>query len=304
MSTAYIQANTNGRLHSADEPSLSPLNRGFLYGDAIYEVWRTYHGVIFAWQEHWLRLERSASALHLRLPWTPTEIFEQIRRTVTAFRATIADAGELYVRLQIARGEGSIGLDPALADEPVFVLLVQRVPQLAGAALDNGLRLTIATTLRRNHISTLDPAWKTGNYLNNILCLREARSRGADEVLIPNLAGEITEAAVCNVVFLEAQRLVSPPKSSGILAGITRHLIAREVAARAGLEWSEAAVRPGDLGRFQECALLSTTKDVQPVSSIDHHPFNVTANSSMRRLKMAFAEYASDYARAHPELAV
>ncbi len=70
MSVPYIQANTNGRLYDAREPAISPLNRGFLYGDAIYEVWRTYHGVIFAWEEHWARLERSAAALYLTLPFT------------------------------------------------------------------------------------------------------------------------------------------------------------------------------------------------------------------------------------------
>ena len=63
MPSAYIQANTNGHLHPAQEPSISPLNRGYLYGDAIYEVWRTYGGVIFAWEEHWARVFRSARAL-------------------------------------------------------------------------------------------------------------------------------------------------------------------------------------------------------------------------------------------------
>ena len=67
----YIQANTDGRLHDAAEPSISPLNRGFLYGDAVYEVWRTYHGVIFGFEEHGRRLERSARALHLEIGLSP-----------------------------------------------------------------------------------------------------------------------------------------------------------------------------------------------------------------------------------------
>ncbi len=74
MPTHYIQANTDGRLHPANEPSISPLNRGFLYGDAIYEVWRTYSGVIFAWEEHWRRLRASAKALHMRLDFSPEQI--------------------------------------------------------------------------------------------------------------------------------------------------------------------------------------------------------------------------------------
>src|ERR1041385_9462284 len=83
---SYIQANTNGRLHSAHEPSLTPLNRGFLYGDAIYEVWRTYHGVVFAWEEHWRRLMASARALRLTIPFSPAEMLAEIVRTVAEYR--------------------------------------------------------------------------------------------------------------------------------------------------------------------------------------------------------------------------
>src|ERR1035438_1206434 len=86
MSTMFIQANTNGRLHPANEPSLTPLNRGFLYGDAVYEVWRTYDGVLFAWEEHWRRLRASAAALHLDLPFEPPRILGEIARTAAAHR--------------------------------------------------------------------------------------------------------------------------------------------------------------------------------------------------------------------------
>ena len=84
MNSAYIQANTDGRPHSATEPSLSPLNRGFLYGDAIYEVWRTFDGILFAFDEHWQRLERSARALHMVLPLDQAGLLDEIRRTVQA----------------------------------------------------------------------------------------------------------------------------------------------------------------------------------------------------------------------------
>lgn len=304
MAASFIQANTNGRLHPANEPSISPLNRGFLYGDAIYEVWRTYHGVLFAWDEHWARLERSARALHMRLPWARDAILGEIRRTVAAFRERTGNRDDLYVRLQVTRGEGSIGLDPALADDPIFILLVQPVPRLPAHALTTGMRLSVATGLRRNPAQSLNPAWKTGNYLNNILCLREARARGADEVVITNIAGEITEAAVSNIAFVQSGRLVSPPLAAGILEGITRHLVATAVAKEAGVEWEERTVRPDELGTFDECMLLATTKDVQPVGQIDEHRYRVAGDSVTMRLKQAFAEYARRYADGRSELAV
>jgi len=87
----YIQANTNGHLHDARTASISPLDRGFLYGDAVYEVWRTYGSVVFAWAEHWVRLEQSASALGFGLSLSAEEAFGEVRRTAAAYRAATGD---------------------------------------------------------------------------------------------------------------------------------------------------------------------------------------------------------------------
>ncbi len=302
MPANFIQANTNGRLHAAHEPSIAPVNRGFLYGDAIYEVWRTYHGIIFAWEEHWRRLEASARALYMALPCGAAEMLGEIKRTVAAFRTQAADAGDVYIRLQVSRGAGAIGLDVALADRPEFVLIVQPCPALAPEKLRSGLRLSVATSLRRNPAESLNPAWKTGNYLNNLLCLREARERGAEEVVILNQAGEVTEAAVSNIGFVRQGAVVTPPLTAGILHGITRDLLLKKIAAMAGVPAGEETVRPADFAAMDECFLLSSTKDVSPVAAIDDRRFRVAADSVTARLKAAFGEYTRAYAAAHPEL--
>lgn len=299
----YIQACTNGRLHDAREPSIAPLNRGFLYGDAIYEVWRTYHGVIFAWEEHWERLQQSAAALYLSLPFGPAAALSEIKRAAGAYRERTGAKGDLYVRLQITRGGGAIGLDPGLADRSDYVLLVKTNPELSPEKLGQGLRLSVATTLRRNPIGALNPAWKTGNYLNNLLCLREARSRDADEVVILNLAGEIAEAAVMNIAFVRGGKVITPPLSAGILSGTTRRVLLEKVGPLTGVAMSEKPVTPAMLAEMDECFLLSTTKDLAPVASIDAQRFAVGEGTVTRRLKAAFAEYAHEYARTRPELA-
>lgn len=304
MSAPFIQANTNGRLHSAHEPSLTPLNRGFLYGDAIYEVWRTYHGVVFAWEEHFKRLESSARALHLPLPWTRAQIFAEIARTVAAFRHTTSYHDDVYIRLQVSRGAGPIGLDVSLADRPEFVLLVQPCPVNAPAVLQNGVRLSIAMALRRNPIESLSPAWKTGNYLNNILGLREARARGADDVVMLNLRGEVTEAATSNIAFVRDGEVITPRLDAGILEGITRGLLLRTIAPMAGVRVSEAIVHPQDLPKMSECFLLASTKDITPVGAIDDLRFTVGPDTVTAKLKAAFAAYARESASAHPELKV
>ena len=297
----FIQANTNGRLHSADEPSLSPLNRGFLYGDAIYEVWRTYQGIVFAWDEHWQRLEASAAALYMALPWTQSQMFTEIQKTVAAWRNRTGSVAELYIRLQVTRGAGPIGLDVALADQSDFVLLVQPCPLLSSAQESSGLLLSLARGLRRNHPDTLNPAWKTGNYLNNLLCLREAKSRGADEVVITNLAGEITEAAVSNIGFIRKDQIVLPPLSAGILAGITRRILIDKVAPMIGVQVSEETVLPGQIADMTECFLTATTKDLVPVRAIDGINYTVGEQTVTMRLKRAFACYVVDYNKAHPQ---
>jgi branched-chain amino acid aminotransferase len=265
-------------------------------------VWRTYHGTIFAWEEHWRRLFASARGLHLTLPYAAEEILGQIRRTAAAHRAATGFAGELYIRLQISRGEGPIGLDVALAGAPDFVLLVQPCPQLDPDKARKGLRLSVETALRRNPASAPDPAWKTGNYLNNLLCLRSARARGADEVVMLNLAGEVTEAAVSNVAFVRGGALLTPPLAAGILGGITRSIVLETVAAAAGIPAREATLRPEEFAAMDECLLLSTTKDVVPVADIDGVSFQVGPDTVTARLKAAFADYARSYADGHPGL--
>lgn len=294
---AYIQANSNGRLHSADQPAIAPLNRGYLYGDAVYEVWRTYAGVLFAFAEHWARLERSAAALHLTLPLSPGQCRDEIARTAAAFRARTGDAGELYVRLQVTRGAGPIGLDPGLADHPDWTLLVQRAPAPAARAL----RLAIPRTLRRNPAVCLDPAWKTGNYLNNLLGVGEARRRGADDALFLNLAGHLTEVSTASLLLVEGARLVTPRLEDGLLAGITRAFVLAQVAPAAGFAVEERSIAPTELERCSEAMVLSTTKEVAPVAAIEAREWPDAPGPVTRRLMTAWQDCVLAYADRHPQ---
>ena len=227
-----------------------------------------------------------------------------IKATTEAFRLNSAMGGDLYIRLQIYRGEGAIGLNAELADHAGFVILVKPVPQLSASTIKTGLSLIIAESIRRNPPQSLDPAWKTGNYLNNIMGLREATARGADDVVFLNIGGEITEASTSNLAFIKGDLLVTPPLESGILAGVTRALVLREVARLAGLKVVERTIKPTELAEFDEAMLLSTTKDIQPVGQIDNCHYRVSEAAALWRLKSAFAAFASDTLAAHPQLSV
>ena len=231
-------------------------------------------------------------------------MFAEIRKTAAAFRTETSFRDDLYIRLQVSRGGGPIGLDVNLADRAEFVLLVQPCPGNSADVERAGLTLSVATELRRNPIESLSPAWKTGNYLNNILGLREARSRGADDVVMLNLRGEITEAATSNIAFIRDGGMITPPLAVGILEGITRGLMLGKVAPAAGVGVREAIVRPGDLAGMSECFLLSTTKDISPVGAIDAVRFKVGADTVSAKLKAAFVDTMRESAAVHAELKV
>lgn len=300
----YIQANTDGRLHDASEPSISPLNRGFLYGDAVYEVWRTYDGVLFAFEEHLDRLRRSAGALFMDIPFDAGVLLTEIRRTASAFFEKTGEKKDIYIRLQLTRGAGAIGLDVAFADKPSYVIFVQYLKEHPPAFWKEGINLSVAKSLYRNHPKTLNPAWKTGNYLNNLLCLREAKSRGFDEVVITNLEGAVTEAAVSNIYFVKGKEIVTPPASSGILEGITRQILLNEIAQNWEYDIREEDVFVPQLSDFTECFISSTTQDIVPVRKIDKAEFKTGAKTVTRELKAVFRKYVKDYCERAKEMRI
>lgn len=303
-SSAYIQANVGGVLRDAREAAISPLDRGFLYGDAIYEVWRTYEGGIFGWDEHWERLEATATGIEMELAFSQGEILQEIRRTVAAWREATGGDGDLYIRLQISRGAGPIGLDAALAIEQCFTLLVKALPDPSLESLDAGMRLSICEKWRRNALESLPPSLKTGNYLNNILGLVEARKKGVDDVLFLNAAGALTEASTRNLWLVFKDRIATPPLSDGMLAGVTRRFLLEQIGECQGRPLVEESLRVDDLSAAQECFLSSSTQDVQPVRSIDGQIFSVGADTVSRALKKQFRDYVRTYAAKHPDLVV
>ena len=266
----FVLANTCGRLHDAREASFSPLDRGFLYGDAVYEVWRTYGGTLFGMREHWARLEHSAAALGFeRLPFSIEEFVAQARRTAQEHRFLTRWEGDIYLRLQITRGGGPIGLDPALADEMHWVILVKALEEMAPAQLEKGYAMAVSSDIRRNAPQTVSPAYKTGNYLNNILGLREALAKGAQDVILLNLAGEVTESSVRNVWFVKGDTAYTPPLSAGILGGITRQILLRDFKGNPVLKLCERTIRAEEIAGFDSAFVSSTTQDIVPISSID-----------------------------------
>ena len=287
----YIQANTGGRLHDARLASVSPLNRGFLYGDSIYEVWRTLDGVLIAFEDHWERLMRSADSLGMDIGFSESYLKKEIGRTIEAFQENAGPMRDSYVRFQMARGDGPLALDPTVSMKPFWVILVQKLKTLSEEHLEGGVRLSIAQELRRNPKDSLDPAWKTGNYLNNVIGLAEARNRDANDVLMLNHDGEVCEASTSNVFFVKGKVVVTPFSSCGILEGVTRKILLKRLKLPDGIELREERIKVEELSGFDECFLTATTCDIIPVKCIDDFHYFVSSESVTRQLKSEYKKW-------------
>jgi branched-chain amino acid aminotransferase len=254
----------NGRV--GPETAVIPvLDRGFLYGDSVYEVVRTYRGEPFALEPHLGRLQRSADLLEIRLP-------VPLATLVAEMRAALAEARnpESYVRVIVTRGAGPIGLDPELAVEPSRVIIVTELHELPPELNQRGAAIALVG-VGRSGGGGVPAGAKSGNYLVNIMALSAARRRGAHEAVMVDASGCLTEGTSSNVFAVREGRLSTPPLSAGILSGITRGKVL-ELAREEGLTVEERDLRPGDLTLADEVFLTSTLREVLPVTEIDGQP--------------------------------
>jgi len=262
MPTGFA-VNIDGEMFNDPSGARIPvLDRGFLYGDSIYEVLRTYNGVLFAVKEHFERLDRSASALALTIPLSREDMLSRIKDTMRA-----ADNTESYVRIIVTRGAGEIGLDPGLADKPRVILFAKKLTLPPSWKSGQGISVKI-TGIRRNYVGALNPAIKSGNYLNNILAMAEARAAGEDDAIMLDFKGRVTEGTTSNVFAAIDSKLCTPPLDVGILEGVTRKLLVK-LSRDHGIEVDERHISAEDLKRADEIFFASTLKEVLPIVSLD-----------------------------------
>lgn len=256
-----LVVNLDGRLVAPEQAVVSVFDRGFLYGDSVYEVMRTYRGEPFEILAHLARLARSAELIALSLPWSLERVAAETRRTLAA-----AGNPESYVRVIVTRGSGELGLDPALAQDGRVVIIAKELVPPPPEAYRQGVKVALVEA-RHAPRESVDPAAKTGNYLSRVLALREARARAAYEALMLDGAGRITEATTANVFAVRGGGLVTPPLEVGILEGVTRQVVL-SLARRAGLPVREAHLLPADLLGADEVFITSTTRELVPVVAV------------------------------------
>src|SRR5262245_50438066 len=203
--------NIDGTLYPPEEAKISVFDHGFLFGDNIYETMRTYRGKVFLVERHLFRLQASANLINLNLPLNQADFQSEIERTADA-----ADNDESYIRMIVTRGKGAISLDIDSSERASYVVIVKSLEHYPFEHYERGVKLAMVS-IRRNDRQALNPKIKSGNLLNNVLAYMQAKSEGAFEGILCNLAGFVTEATSSNVFLIKDGKLITPSLDAGLL---------------------------------------------------------------------------------------
>lgn len=274
----------NDRYVDKNEAVISVFDHGFLYGDGVFEGIRVYNGNVFKLEEHLNRLYASAHSIMLMIPYTKEELEQIIVDTVRK-----NDLLSAYIRIVVSRGPGDLGLDPRNCSKPSVIVIAEALAIYPKKLYDKGLKLASVAT-RRNRPDVLSPQVKSLNYLNNILVKLESTQSGADEALMLNDQGYVTEGSADNIFIVKNGKILTPPVYLGALEGITRNAII-EIARNLGYIMEEAPFTRHDVYVADEVFLTGTAAEVIPVVEVDRRSIqNGKPGEVTKHLLCAFRE--------------
>jgi branched-chain amino acid aminotransferase len=254
--------NINGVISPISEGRVSVLDHGFLFGDNIYETMRTYGGRPFLFSRHFDRLERSARAIFLTLPWDREKTKAEVLRTIAA-----AGAGEHRIRITVTRGVGDVSPDPESCDSPNTIIFATPFTVPPRSVYADGVAVVVSSFYRSRQLGDA----KTGNLLRSVLALREAKAAGAFEAITLTADGKISDGITSNLWLVQGNRLLTPSIDSGILEGITRAVVL-DLARRAGLDVVEDLLDLGEVDKSSELFLTSSTRGIVPIVRVAGRP--------------------------------
>jgi branched-chain amino acid aminotransferase len=246
-----------------EEARVPVIDRGFLYGDSVYETVRSVGGRILFWDDHALRLHQSAAMLGFELEPQPYDLLEVMRQLLV--RNRLEDA---RIRIIVTRGVG--GRDQIDGFVPTWVVLIEPFQTFDESEYRKGVA-AVLVSVRRLGTETLNPEIKSSNLLNNLLARREARLQGAAEGIMLNPKGLLAEGAHSNLFWVTQKGVLrTPSRSAGILPGVTRQKVL-ELARSQSIPLEEVEALPDELDSAREILLTSTSWEVLGVTRYNAH---------------------------------
>ncbi|MHC1627531.1 MAG: branched-chain-amino-acid transaminase [Candidatus Nezhaarchaeales archaeon] len=278
----------DGELVPKSQAKISVFDHGFLYGDGVFESIMVFNGVAFKLKEHIDRLYDSAKAICLDIPMSKEEMIKTIVETVR-----VNGFKDAYIRVLVTRGVGDLGLDPRKCPKPTVIIIVDKIKLFRDEAWSQGVT-AIISSIRRDRVDATTHEIKSMNYLNSILAKLEANAVGADEAIMLDERGFVSEGATDNIFIVKNGVIYTPPRTSGILPGITRNRVMK-LAEELGYKVVEKDITPAELLTADEVFLTGTAAGIVPVVKIagrvigDGKPGPIT-----RRLMEKFKEIRED----------
>jgi len=258
----------NGRITPAREAVVPVYDHGFVYGEGVYETLRTYNKVPFLFDRHVRRLRQSARHLDLDVPFDDATLAQWMQDTVgAAVKADGADSSEWYIRVLLTRGVGELSYDIKATPTPSLVIIVKPNDEPPARMTTEGIRISLVDILR-NHPGSVNPIIKSNNLLNNALAMQASYRRGAEEALMCNFRGELSECSQSNFFMVRDGVALTPKSAAGLLEGVTRAFLF-EVGQDVGVPVRDEILYPKDLDSADEAFITSTTRELSPVTRID-----------------------------------
>jgi len=251
--TVYL----NGKFLPQDQAFVPVMDRGFVFGDGVYEVIPAYGGRLFRLDEHLCRLDDSLAGIRLNNPMSHAEWAETLNHLVKK-----NGGGEQSVYLQLTRGHAPREHGFPQDTQPTVFISCSPLKPVAEELLKNGVAAISLEDIRWKHCHI-----KAIALLPNILLRQQAIDAGAQEAILIR-DDLITEGAASNLFIVKDGLIKTPPKGPFLLPGITRDLIL-ELAAANGIKYQESSFGPDELQQADEVWLSSSTKEVLPVTKLD-----------------------------------
>jgi aminodeoxychorismate lyase len=250
----------NGEFVPEEKAVISVFDRGFLFGDGLFEVMLVRQGKIFRWHEHLERFRSGVEFLKLTVPYSTDELFRFSMQLIQRNRMP-----DCLLRLNLSRGITARGYSPKNAVRPVIVLTLHPAPVLDGKRAPRWRIVTSSYCLPANDPLT---GFKTANKLPEVMARAEADAADAHDAILLNPRGHIAEGTICNVFWVRENVVCTTPLSSGALPGVTRAAVL-ELCVKMNIAWREKNATPADLHRAQGVFLTNTSMGVVEVESLD-----------------------------------
>jgi branched-chain amino acid aminotransferase len=271
----------NDAICDASDLTLSPGQVGLLSGWGVFSTLRVSHGVLFAFERHWARMKRDATAMHVPLP----EDSETVRRKLVEL-VEANQSSNCTLRLVVVRNGGGMWAGPSNGRAGDLIALTAE-------SKDWGEGVKLAYQENGRHASCPFAGTKILSWAMNLTWLESAQWRGFDEVILLNERGEVAECTSANIFIANGNDVWTPPLTSGCLPGITRELLLSEVQA-AGIKVGAKPITPKDLEAADEVFITSTTRELLPVFQVEGKKVG-GADHARLALARVFGEYVRNY---------